>query len=231
MGPVRNPVLGTREEPGNTGWRPVFPGSSRLGIEPKSGEYRSQTGIQRKLNFVSVRTIKERSSHASEVQSHCPGFCSWYGDECLGEQADNNKASELYWKPLSWLGTLSPTTANDAWDQPLWETLVCTTLGLEVPVLASLPRRNQRAPALCGCKKHGMDLFGDHTSTCTAHSGALWRNQCTRLGRRSSGPSLPVSWTHSPVSAPGDGQRRPTAWLRGNQELSPGRCRTQQPGL
>jgi hypothetical protein len=44
--------------------------------------------------------------------------------------------------------------------------------GLEVPVLASLPRRNQRSPALCGCKKHGMDLSGDHTSTCTAHSGA-----------------------------------------------------------
>ena len=54
----------------------------------------------------------------------------------------------------------------------MWETFVCTTLGLEVPVLASLPRRNQRAPALCGCKKHGMDLFGDHTSTCSAHSGA-----------------------------------------------------------
>ncbi len=54
----------------------------------------------------------------------------------------------------------------------LWETFVCTTLGLEVPVLASLPRRNQRSPALCGCKKHGMDLYGDHTSTCTAHSGA-----------------------------------------------------------
>jgi hypothetical protein len=43
---------------------------------------------------------------------------------------------------------------------------------LEVPVLAPLPRRNQRSPALCGCKKHGMDLYGDHTSTCTAHSGA-----------------------------------------------------------
>ena len=26
--------------------------------------------------------------------------------------------------------------------------------------------------ALSGCKKHGMDLYGDHTSTCTAHSGA-----------------------------------------------------------
>jgi len=83
-----------------------------------------------------------------------------------------NWTRDLHWKPLSWLGTLRPTTAHDACDQPLWETFVCTTLGLEVPVLASLPRRNQRLPALCGCKKHGMDLYGDHTSTCTAHSGA-----------------------------------------------------------
>jgi hypothetical protein len=90
----------------------------------------------------------------------------------LEAQADTAKARDLHWKPLSWLGTLRPTTANDARDQPLWETFVCKTLGLEVPVLASLPRRNQRSPALCGCKKHGMDLYGDHTSTCTAHSGA-----------------------------------------------------------
>ena len=58
-------------------------------------------------------------------------------------QANNAKARELHWKPLSWLGTFRPTTANDAWDQPLWNTFVCTTLGLEVPVLASLPRRNR----------------------------------------------------------------------------------------
>ena len=90
----------------------------------------------------------------------------------MEEQADNAKARDLHWKPLSWLGTLRPTTAHDAWDQPLWETFVCTTLGLEVPVLASLPHRNQRSPALCGCKKHGMGLYGDHTSICTAHSGA-----------------------------------------------------------
>jgi hypothetical protein len=98
----------------------------------------------------------------------------WLGTSlnALEAQADNAKARDLHWKPLSWLGTLRPMTANDAWDQPLWETFVCTTLGLELPVLASLPRRNQRSPALCGCKKHGMDLYGDHTSTCTAHSGA-----------------------------------------------------------
>jgi hypothetical protein len=35
----------------------------------------------------------------------------------LEEQADNSKACELHWKPLSWLGTLRPTTTNDAWDE------------------------------------------------------------------------------------------------------------------
>ena len=45
-------------------------------------------------------------------------------------------------------------------------------LHLFLALWTAFPSRNQRAPALCGCKKHGMDLFGDHTSTCTAHSGA-----------------------------------------------------------
>ena len=52
---------------------------------------------------------------------------------------------------------------------------------------------------------------------------------CTTLGFEL--PSLPDSWTHGPLSAPGDGQRRPTARRRGNQELSPGRGRAPQPGL
>jgi hypothetical protein len=90
----------------------------------------------------------------------------------LEEQADNTKSRELHWKPLSWLGTIRPTTPNDTWDQQLWETFVCTTLGLEVLVLTALPRRSQCAPALCGCKKHGTDTYCDHTATCTAHSGA-----------------------------------------------------------
>ena len=40
----------------------------------------------------------------------------------LEEQADNSKARELYWKPMAWLGTIRPTTANDAFDPALWET-------------------------------------------------------------------------------------------------------------
>jgi hypothetical protein len=30
----------------------------------------------------------------------------------LEEQADNAKARNLYWKPLSWLGTIRPTSAE-----------------------------------------------------------------------------------------------------------------------
>jgi len=41
----------------------------------------------------------------------------------LEEQADN--ARELFWKPLSWLGAIRPTSANDAFDPALWETFVC----------------------------------------------------------------------------------------------------------
>jgi len=49
----------------------------------------------------------------------------------LEEQADNAKARELFWKPLSWLGAIRPTSANDAFDPALWETFVSTTLGLD----------------------------------------------------------------------------------------------------
>ena len=90
----------------------------------------------------------------------------------LKEQVDNTKARDLYWKPLSWLGTIRPSSANDAFDPNLWATFVSTTLGLEVPALSSLPRHHNNPLTKCGCKKHCMDFHGDHTSTCTAHSGA-----------------------------------------------------------
>jgi hypothetical protein len=40
----------------------------------------------------------------------------------LEEQSDNAKARDLFWKPFSWLGTIRPTSANDALDPALWET-------------------------------------------------------------------------------------------------------------
>jgi len=41
----------------------------------------------------------------------------------LEEQGDNAKVRDLYWKPLSWLGTIRPSSANDAFDPNLWATL------------------------------------------------------------------------------------------------------------
>jgi hypothetical protein len=39
-------------------------------------------------------------------------------------------------------------------------------------VLSSLPRLPNSPLAKCSCKRHALDLYGDNTSTCTAHSGA-----------------------------------------------------------
>jgi hypothetical protein len=70
------------------------------------------------------------------------------------------------------LGSIRPSSSNNIFDPNLWATFVCTTLGLEVPILSSLPRHHNNQLTKCGCKKHCMDFHGDHTSTCTAHSGA-----------------------------------------------------------
>jgi hypothetical protein len=90
----------------------------------------------------------------------------------LEEQADNAKVRDLYWKPLSWLGTIGPLSVNDVFDSNLWATFVSTTIGLVVPSLSSLSLHHNNPLAKCGCKKHYMNFHGDHTSTCTAYSGA-----------------------------------------------------------
>ncbi len=95
----------------------------------------------------------------------------------LEEQADNDKAHDLHWKPLSWLGTIRSSSANDAFDpKPMGHLLILclhsTKLGLAVPVLSSLPRNHNNQLAKCCFKKHCIDFHDDHTSTCTAHAGA-----------------------------------------------------------
>jgi hypothetical protein len=58
----------------------------------------------------------------------------------LEEQADNDKARDFYWKPLAWLGTIRPSSANDAFDPNLWATFVSTTLVPALPTQVQ-PRR------------------------------------------------------------------------------------------
>ena len=144
----------------------------------------------------------------------------------LEEQADNAQARDLYWKPLSWLGTIRPTFANDAFYPALW--FVSTTLGLEVPVLSSLSRRNNSPLAKCGCKKHALDLYGDHTSTCTAHSGETkahdWMVGVLGPLFRTAGHAVR---TQHGVTA----NRRPKARRRAASQLPPRRGGPPEPGL
>jgi hypothetical protein len=70
------------------------------------------------------------------------------------EQANNSKARDLFWKPLSWLGTLRPSNASDAFDPTLKETFFTSTIGFEVPLLSSLPCHHNSPLAKCGAKKH-----------------------------------------------------------------------------
>jgi hypothetical protein len=134
----------------------------------------------------------------------------------LEEQADNAKARELFWKPLSWIGAIRPTSVNDAFDPALWETFISTTLGLEVPTLAALPRLHNCPLAKCGCKKFCMDFHGYHTSTCTGHSGATKAHDwiVSVLGQ------LFRTARHT-VRTPNGETRGPTTWRCGDSKLSP----------
>jgi hypothetical protein len=91
----------------------------------------------------------------------------------LEDQADNVKHASSSGNPFPGSATSGPPPPTmQRFDSALWETLVSTTLGLEVPTLTALPRLHNSPLAKCGCKKFCMDFHGDHTSTCTAHSGA-----------------------------------------------------------
>ena len=130
---------------------------------------------------------------------------------------------------------MRPTSANDsvdAFDAALWTTFVSTTLGLEVPVLSSLPRRNNSPLAQCGCKKH-CSVFWTLTATtpaphlCTAHSGATkahdWMVSVLGPLFRTAG--------HSSDTTRGHGQRRPTARRRGDPQLFTRPRGQPEPGL
>jgi len=78
----------------------------------------------------------------------------------LEEQADNAKARDPFGStpPFFCSGPSRPSSATDAFDQPLWETSFTSTIGLEFLVLSSLPRHHNRPLAKRGCKKHADGL-------------------------------------------------------------------------
>ena len=70
-----------------------------------------------------------------------------------------------------------------------------------------------------------MDFHGDHTSTCTAHSGA------TKAHDWLVGALWPHGWTHGPHAALRNGKRRPTARRCGGAPPYYLRDQAQEPEL
>ena len=166
---------------------------------------------QRKSSSADAPVWKDRerkqcdlSSYFAALQPLCTAIC---GGKCARKWHFHG----------SWLCAFRPTSANDAFDPALWETFVSTTLGLEVPTLAALPRLHKAHNSLlakCGCKKFCMDFDGDHTQL-TQVQPRRTTGWCPYWGSCSAGR------THSTHSTWRDCQRGPTARRCGDSELSP----------
>jgi hypothetical protein len=117
-----------------------------------AGSFQSQYKALRQ-RYAGTRFEEQRQLHLPQKhKATVPESSLCVEMNALEEQADNAQARALYWKPLSWFGTIRPTSANDAFDPALWTTFVSTTLGVEVPVFSSLPRLHISPLAECGCK-------------------------------------------------------------------------------
>jgi hypothetical protein len=139
-----------------------------VGLAPFRRNAASRSSLRQ--HYASTRFEEQRQLHLPQKHmATVPESSPRVETNALQEQADNAKSRNLYWKPLSWLGTIRPSSSNDAFDPNLWAT--CVLVGLEVQVLSFLPRHHNNPLAKC-CKKHYMDFHGDHTSTCIAHSRA-----------------------------------------------------------
>ena len=139
--------------------RPYLSAPKNLGVSPQP------------KNVFTVRAAT--ASPPPEIQGRCPRLLPARGDEQprrAGRQRQGTRA--LLEAPHGSEPSGPPPPTMQRFDSALWETLVSTTLGLEVPTLTALPRLHNSPLAKCGCKKFCMDFHGDHTSTCTAHSGA-----------------------------------------------------------
>ena len=72
--------------------------------------------------FKALRQTFANTRFAQQLQLHQPQKVKATDQDsalrvemsALEDQADNGKARELHWKPMSWLGTLRPTTVDDA---------------------------------------------------------------------------------------------------------------------
>ena len=74
----------------------------------------------------------------------------------LESQKEDTPKRILWYTPMGFLGVIRPHHRDESWSSELWQSFFTTCVGEDRLVVA----------------KSLLDVFGDHVSTCTAHSGA-----------------------------------------------------------
>ena len=88
------------------------------------------------------------------------------------EQADNAKARELHWKPLSWLGTLRPTTAMMLGISRYGRRLSARHWVWRCRYSPPSPAATNARPPCAAARSKAWTFTATTTWNCTPHSGA-----------------------------------------------------------
>jgi hypothetical protein len=119
------------------------------------------------LAFHAQQTIQ-----ATSVQDLDPRPCadnahtSVLPHEMVAIEPGENPTRTLTWKSLAFLSHIKCRTNDDRFPLPLWETCLCSSLG--VPILTLIGPAQQ-----CACNAFHYDTYGDHLQTCQTQSAAL----------------------------------------------------------
>ena len=76
--------------------------------------------------------------------------------ENLESDEEDVSRQVLWYKPMSWLGQISPHHRDEAWSAGLWQAFFASCVGATVPTLVELPL------SACGCKKFTIDSLDDN---------------------------------------------------------------------
>ncbi len=66
----------------------------------------------------------------------------------LESQEEDAPKSILFFKPMSWLGQIRPHRRDEDWSAILWQTFFATSMGAQIPFVATLGLWLQKVPTL-----------------------------------------------------------------------------------
>jgi len=120
-------------------------------------------------NSVSTRSTKVNQLHKLQrIRAKVAAPASILGDDMPDNEDDNaERAKHFKWAPPAFITCLSSLQHDTVMTFPFdwWTSWFCQFLGIDIPALTG-PHR------LCNCGRFVLDALGDHSHTCSQHSGS-----------------------------------------------------------